>query len=98
MRGAAIGLQTLVTGLAANAEQIGAYPPMAGLATRYRTALDAMLDGSKRLVTALDAGDAAGIVDATQRITEGMRTYGTVRSELSSWVEQLPDQRRMLVQ
>jgi hypothetical protein len=51
-----------------------------------------MHDGAAALVTALDAGDANGIVAATQQITTGMTSYGALRQELSDWVNQLPDQ------
>jgi hypothetical protein len=98
MRAAAIGLQTLITGLGTSVDQIAGYAPMASLATRYRTAFAPMLDGSRALVTAIDAGDATGIVNATGRITEGMQAYGAVRSELSDWVDELPDQQHMLVE
>ena len=70
---------------------------MAGLVDQYRTAFAAMLDGARRLQDAIDAGDAKGIVDATGRITEGMRAYGAIRAPLSSWVEQATTQQRLLV-
>lgn len=96
MRGAAIGLQNLVTSLSRSVDRISGYPPMATMAGRYRVALAQMLDGSRDLVTALDAGDAAGIVAATGTITTGMQAYGEIRPELADWVNQAIQQQRLL--
>ncbi|HEX5825701.1 MAG TPA: hypothetical protein VFY18_14680, partial [Candidatus Limnocylindrales bacterium] len=73
MRGAAGGLQNLVNGLSKEVDRISIYPPMAGLVDQYRTAFAPMLDGARKLQDAIDAGDAKGIVSATERITEGMQ-------------------------
>lgn len=97
MRSAAVGLHDLVTALGTNVDQIAAYPPMAGLATDYRAAFGPIVDGSTRLRAAIDAGNATDIVAATQQITSGMQAYGKVRGALSDWVDQLPDQQRLLV-
>jgi hypothetical protein len=97
MRGAAIGLGNLVTGLSADVDRIAAYPPMAGLATKYRAAFGPMSEGSAALVKALDAGDTNGITAALQRLTDGFVAYGAVREELDDWVGQLPDQQHFYV-
>jgi hypothetical protein len=97
MRGAAIGLQNLLTGLSRSVDQVAAYPPMAPMAAEYRAALASMQTGAKALVTAIDAGDARGIVDATSQITIGMRAYGPIRAELADWVDQATRQQRLLV-
>jgi hypothetical protein len=97
MRGAAVGLRNLVTALTANVDRIATYPPMAGLVAKYRAAFGPMEDGTKALVVALDAGDSPGIVTAIEEVTKGMVAYGQVRGELATWVEQAPEQQRMLV-
>jgi hypothetical protein len=97
MRGATIGLQNLATALTANVDRIATYPPMAGLVAKYRAAFGPMQDGTKALVAALDAGDSPGIVAAIEEVTRGMVAYGQVRQELAAWVEQAPEQQRMLV-
>ncbi len=97
MRGAAIGLDNLVKGLSADVDQIAAYPPMAGLAAKYRAAFGPMSTGSEALVKALDAGDSNGITAAIQQITDGFVAYGVVRQELDDWVGQLPDQQHFYV-
>lgn len=97
MRGAAGGLENLVTGLNKQVDRIAIYPPMSGLVDQYRAAFAAMIDGSRKLRAALDAGDANGILAATQRITEGMSLYGQIRGPLSAWVEQATQQQRLLV-
>jgi hypothetical protein len=97
MRGAAGGLENLVTGLGHQVDRIAIYPPMAGLVDQYHVAFGAMLDGSRKLRAAIDAGDADAILSATQRITEGMAAYGEIRGPLSAWVEQATAQQRLLV-
>jgi hypothetical protein len=67
------------------------------MAAEYRAALASMQTGAKALVTAIDAGDARGIVDATSQITIGMRAYGPIRAELADWVDQATRQQRLLV-
>jgi hypothetical protein len=94
MRAGAIGLETLIDGLSKQLVGISSYPPTASLAAQYRSALGPMHDGAAALVSALDAGDANGIVAATQQITTGMTAYGALRQGLSDWVNQLPDQQR----
>ena len=97
MRGAAGGLENLVTGLNHQVDRIAIYPPMAGLVDQYHAAFGAMLDGSRKLRAAIDAGDANAILSATERITEGMTAYGEIRGPLSAWVEQATAQQRLLV-
>jgi hypothetical protein len=97
MRGAAGGLENLLTGLNLQVDRIAIYPPMAGLVDQYHAAFGAMIDGSRKLRTAIDAGDANGILTATQRITEGMALYGQIREPLSAWVEQATEQQRLLL-
>ena len=97
MRGAAGGLENLLTGLNKQVDRIAIYPPMAGLVDQYHAAFAAMIDGSRELRTAIDAADANGILTATQRITEGMALYGQIRGPLSAWVEQATEQQRLLV-
>lgn len=97
MRGAAGGLENLLTGLNLQVDRIAIYPPMAGLVDQYHAAFGAMIDGSRKLRTAIDAADANGILTATQRITEGMALYGQIRGPLSAWVEQATEQQRLLV-
>ncbi|HEY7968876.1 MAG TPA: hypothetical protein VID95_02710 [Candidatus Limnocylindrales bacterium] len=92
MRAGAIGLENLVDGLSKQFVGLEGYPPLAGLLAEYRAAFGPIHDGAAALVKALDAGDANGIVAATQQITTGMTTYGALRQELSDWVTQLPDQ------
>ncbi len=97
MRGAAGGLENLLTSLNAQVDRIAIYPPMAGLVDQYHAAFGAMIDGSRKLRTAIDAADSNGILTATQRITEGMALYGQIRGPLSDWVEQATEQQRLLV-
>jgi hypothetical protein len=97
MRGAAGGLENLLTGLNLQVDRIAIYAPMAGLVDQYHAAFGAMIDGSRKLRTAIDAADANGILTATQRITEGMALYGQIRGPLSAWVEQATEQQRLLV-
>ena len=97
MRGAAGGLENLLTELNHQVDRIAIYPPMAGLVDQYHAAFGAMIDGSRKLRTAIDAADANGILTATQRITEGMALYGQIRGPLSAWVEQATEQQRLLV-
>jgi hypothetical protein len=92
MRAGAIGLENLVDGLSKQFVGLQNYPPTGNLLAEYRAAFGPMHDGAAALVTALDAGDANGIVAATQQITTGMTAYGALRQELSDWVNQLPDQ------
>ena len=92
MRAGAIGLENLIDGLSKQFVGLQGYPPTGNLVAEYRAAFGPMRDGAAALVAALDAGDANGIVAATQQITTGMTTYGTLRKELSDWVTQLPDQ------
>ncbi|HLO36103.1 MAG TPA: hypothetical protein VK194_08470 [Candidatus Deferrimicrobium sp.] len=97
MRGAAGGLENLVTDLDKQVDRISIYPPMSGLVDQYRAALGPMLDGARQLRAAIDAGDAQAILSATQRISDGMQAYGEVRGPLSAWVEQATAQQRLLV-
>jgi len=92
MRAGAIGLENLIDGLSKQFVGLQGYPPTAGLLARYQAAFGPIRDGAAALVKALDAGDANGIVAATQQITTGMTAYGALRQEISDWVTQLPDQ------
>jgi hypothetical protein len=98
MRGAAIGLKNLVDSLIPKIPAIEAYPPMHDLAAGYRAALTPMSAGAADLIKALDAGDANGILAATQVITQGFTAYGNLRQQISDWVGQLPDQQHYLEQ
>jgi len=97
MRGAAIGLQNLISGLSKDVDRIAIYPPMAGLVDQYRAAFTPMQEGARQLQDAIDAGDAKAVVSAISRITDGMRVYGQIRAPLSAWVEQAIAQQRLLV-
>ena len=77
MRAGAIGLENLIDGLSKQFVGLQGYPPTGG--SRWPStgpAFGPIHDGAAALVKALDAGDANGIVAATQQITTGMAAYG----------------------
>jgi len=92
MRAGAIGLENLIDDLSKQFVGLQGYPPTPGLLAEFQAAFGPIHDGAAALVKALDAGDANGIVAATQQITTGMTAYGALRQDLSDWVTQLPDQ------
>jgi hypothetical protein len=81
-----------------NMVKIRLNPAMASFADRYEGAITAISGSAKRLRSAIDAGDAAAITTSTQDLLSGLKLYADVQPELAAWVEQMPEQKRMLTQ
>jgi hypothetical protein len=97
MRKAADGLAGTDV-LLPNMAKIRLNPAMTSFADRYEAAITAISASGKKLRDAIDAGDAAAIPAATQDLLDGLKLYTAVTPELAAWVEQMPEQKRMLTQ
>jgi hypothetical protein len=97
MREAAAGLAG-VDVLLPNIEKIRLEPGMVSFADRYEAAITKIDDAATRLRDAIDAGDAPTISTATKDLLAGMADYTALQSELAAWLEQMPEQKRMLTQ
>jgi hypothetical protein len=97
MRSAAAGLAG-VDVLLPNMDKLRQEPAMRSFADRYETAIKAVSAGGKALVAAIDKGDAKAIASSTQDLLDGLKLYTALQGELANWVEQMPEQKRMLTQ
>jgi hypothetical protein len=97
MREAADGLAG-VDVLLPNMDKIRLNPTMVAFADKYEAAIRAISDGGKRLRTAIDGGDAPGIATSTQDLLNGLKLYAAVQPELAAWIQQMPEQKRLLTQ
>jgi hypothetical protein len=97
MRKAADGLAGTDV-LLPNMAKIRLNPAMVSFADRYEAAIIAISGSGKKLRDAIDAGDAAAIPSATQDLLNGLKMYTAITPELAAWVEQMPEQKRMLTQ
>jgi hypothetical protein len=97
MRHAADGLAGLDV-LLPNMTKIRLNPAMVSFADRYEAAIKQIDDAATRLRTAIDGGDAPGITSATEDVLNGLKAYTAVQPELAAWIEQMPEQKRLLSQ
>jgi hypothetical protein len=97
MRKAADGLAG-VDALLPNMAKIRLNPAMVSFADRYEAAITAISASGKKLRDAIDAGDAAAIPPATEDLLNGLKLYTAITPELAAWIEQMPEQKRMLTQ
>ena len=96
IRKAADGLAR-VDELLPNMEKIRTNPAMAAFADDYEAAITAIDAAATRLRDAIDAADAPAIATATQDLLDGLAMYAALQGELAAWVEQMPEQKRMLL-
>jgi hypothetical protein len=96
MREAADGLAGLDV-LLPNMDKIRLNPAMVPFADKYEAAILAMDDAATRLRDAIDAGDAPAIATATQDLLRGLAMYTELQRELAAWIQQMPEQKRMLL-
>jgi hypothetical protein len=97
MRKAADGLAG-VDVLLPNMTKIRLEPAMRPFADKYEAAIKAISAGGKSLRDAIDKGDAAAIATSTQSLLNGLAMYTALQGELADWIEQMPEQKRMLTQ
>jgi hypothetical protein len=97
MRQAADGLAG-VDSLLPNMAKIRLNPAFVPFADKYEAAIKTISASAKELRDAIDAGNAAAIGTSTQALLDGLKAYAEVQPELAGWIEQLPDQKRMLTQ
>jgi hypothetical protein len=71
---------------------------MRSFADRYEAAIKKIGDAATRLRDAIDGGDAPTITSATQDLLAGVADYTALKPELADWLEQMPEQKRMLTQ
>ena len=98
MRQAADGLSGVDDALLPNMDKIRLEPGMRSFADRYEAAIKKIGDSATRLRDAIDAGDGATITTATQDLLAGVADYTALKPELADWLEQMPEQKRMLTQ
>jgi len=97
MRKAADGLAG-VDVLLPNMVKIRLEPAMRPFADKYEAAIKAISAGGKSLRDAIDRGDAKAIATSTQSLLNGLAMYTAIQGELADWIEQMPEQKRMLTQ
>jgi hypothetical protein len=97
MRKAADGLAG-VDVLLPNMDKLRQTPAMRPFADKYETAIKAISAGGKALRDAIDKGDAKAIATSTEDLLNGLKLYTALQGELAMWVEQMPEQKRMLTQ
>jgi len=97
MRKAADGLAG-VDVLLPNMVKIRLEPAMRPFADKYEAAIKAISAGGKSLRDAIDKGDAKAIATSTQALLNGLAMYTAIQGELAAWIEQMPEQKRMLTQ
>jgi hypothetical protein len=97
MRKAAAGLAG-VDVLLPNITKIRLEPGMHAFADKYEAAITQISAGGKALRDAIDKGDAPAIATSTQDLLNGLKLYTALQGDLAAWIQQLPEQKRMLVQ
>ena len=97
MRKAAAGLAG-VDVLLPNMAKIRDTPAMRPFADKYEAAIKAISAGGKSLRDAIDKGDAKAIATSTEDLLNGLKLYTALQGQLADWVEQMPEQKRMLTQ
>jgi hypothetical protein len=97
MRKAAAGLAG-VDVLLPNMTKIRLEPAMRPFADKYEAAIKAISAGGKALRDAIDKRDAPAIATSTESLLNGLKLYTALQGDLAAWVEQMPDQKRMLTQ
>jgi hypothetical protein len=95
MWGAADGLAKLIDANTANIAALERDPATKGAATIYGKAFPELSQGAKQLRDAITAGDSAGIVAGTKRISEGLADYAAIRDDLPDLVAQALVQQRL---
>ncbi|MFL5779379.1 MAG: hypothetical protein ACJ761_10605 [Chloroflexota bacterium] len=95
MWGAADGLAKLIDANTANVAALDLDPATSPAAALYRQAFPELGDGAKQLRDAITAGDSAGILAASRRISQGLADYAAIRKDLGDLVEQAVVQKRL---
>jgi hypothetical protein len=95
MRKAAAGLAG-VDVLLPNMTKIRLEPGMRPFADKYEAAIKEISAGGKALRDAIDKGDAPAIASSTQDLLNGLKLYTALQGDLAGWIQQLPEQKRML--
>jgi hypothetical protein len=95
MRRAAAGLSGLDEAVLPNMAKIRLEPGMVSFADRYEAAIKKVDDAATQLRDAIDAGDAAAISTATEAVVAGMADYTALKPELSAWLVQIPEHKKM---
>ena len=96
LREAAAGLAGLDV-LLPNMEKLRLNPAMRPFADSYEAAIIAIDDGATRLRDAIDDGDADSVGTSTQDLLDGLKLYAGIQGELAAWIEQMPEQKRLLL-
>jgi hypothetical protein len=96
IRTAAEGLAGLDV-LLPNVEKIRPFAPMAPFADQYEAAITAIDAAAQDVVDAIDAQDPAAITTTTQALVDALGRYSAVQPQLAAFIEQLPEQRRLLL-
>lgn len=96
IRTAAEGLAGLDV-LLPNVEKIRPFAPMVPFADQYEAAITAIDAAAQDVVDAIDAQDPAAITTTTQALVDALGRYSAVQPQLAAFVEQLPEQRRLLL-
>jgi hypothetical protein len=97
MRKAADGLAGTDV-LLPNMAKLRQTPAMRPFADKYEAAIKAISAGGKALREAIDKGDSKAITTSTEALLNGLTLYTALQGDLAAWVEQMPDQKRMLTQ
>jgi hypothetical protein len=95
MRKAADGLAGTDV-LLPNVPKLRQTPAMRPFADKYETAIKAISAGGKALRDAIDKGDSKAIATSTEDLLNGLKLYTALQGDLAAWVEQMPEQKRML--
>ncbi len=98
MWGAADGLVNLIDSLMPNIEALEGYPHTAELGAAYRASLPVLLEGATQIRDSITAGDPAGVVAGSQKLSEGIVLYGKVRAMLQPFINDALKMKRSLVQ
>lgn len=96
IRTAAEGLAGLDV-LLPNIEKIEPFAPMAPFAGQYEAAITTIDAAAQDVVDAIDAEDPAAITTTTQALVDALRLYSAVQPQLAAFVQQLPEQKRLLL-
>ncbi|HVL54776.1 MAG TPA: hypothetical protein VM344_11020 [Vitreimonas sp.] len=80
-----------------DADRVAIYEPMRPFAEAYRAAIEAMSGAARDLEAALEAGDTAAVPTASRELIASFTAYSEVQAELAGYVNQIPEQKRLLL-
>jgi hypothetical protein len=81
-----------------NIEELEKYPHTAELGAAYRASFPVMLEGATQIRDSITAGDAAGVVEGSETLAQGVVLYGKVRGMLQPYINDALKMKPSLVQ